>query len=454
MNLLHARAFAVSGAIILTLTAQMHGAMDIEPVGGNVDLSAGVTTNMNGISIAFNSTDGEFMVAWYDSRVSGQNNIYAQRVDAADGSTLAGNATIIAGSPSQSDSAIAYNPTDNRYLVSWRNQSGAPGSAGFNHTFGRLVGADGVPVSGPVDLANSGLEPTMTYNPVSNEFFVEARNFAGGGPGGIRARRITAAGLPTGPDISLSAAGAPAPAGQVAYDSNNNRYLGTWRNQVDGDLRGRIIDAAGTPLTAEFIISATFPNSGLAGSLAFDPVNDRYLAVLGTFSGGPIIGQLVNSDGTLSGGNFTVHDTAANVNPFVAYDTANHVFLVAWTANGAVTAKLLDEDGNQLGDDLTVAAGSGIGAPRIAADSNAGGFLVAWKDNRDAGQTDVYSQLIEVVSDECSADLDGDGEVGAPDLAIVLGNWGVCEACEADLDEDGNVGAADLAILLGNWGPC
>ena len=48
------------------------------------------------------------------------------------------------------------------------------------------------------------------------------------------------------------------------------------------------------------------------------------------------------------------------------------------------------------------------------------------------------------------ADLDGNGIVGAADLAILLGSWGPCEGCPADLDGDGAVGAADLAILLGS----
>ncbi len=49
------------------------------------------------------------------------------------------------------------------------------------------------------------------------------------------------------------------------------------------------------------------------------------------------------------------------------------------------------------------------------------------------------------------ADLNGDGGVGAADLAILLGSWGPCEGCPADLDGDGVVGAGDLAILLGAW---
>jgi hypothetical protein len=52
----------------------------------------------------------------------------------------------------------------------------------------------------------------------------------------------------------------------------------------------------------------------------------------------------------------------------------------------------------------------------------------------------------------CPADLDGDGQVGAADLAILLGQWG--GAGSADLNNNGNVGAEDLALLLGEWGPC
>ncbi|MBL9121463.1 MAG: hypothetical protein JNL80_16260 [Phycisphaerae bacterium] len=55
----------------------------------------------------------------------------------------------------------------------------------------------------------------------------------------------------------------------------------------------------------------------------------------------------------------------------------------------------------------------------------------------------------------CPWDLDADGNVGAPDLAILLGLWGSCaEPCIADFDCSGSVGSPDLAILLGAWGAC
>ncbi|MFO0829423.1 MAG: laminin B domain-containing protein [Phycisphaerales bacterium] len=48
-----------------------------------------------------------------------------------------------------------------------------------------------------------------------------------------------------------------------------------------------------------------------------------------------------------------------------------------------------------------------------------------------------------------TADLNGDGQVNAADLGILLGAWGT--PGPGDLDGDGVVSAADLAILLGAW---
>lgn len=52
---------------------------------------------------------------------------------------------------------------------------------------------------------------------------------------------------------------------------------------------------------------------------------------------------------------------------------------------------------------------------------------------------------------EHAADLDGDGAVGAADLAILLSAWGPCLFCPADVDGSGSVDAADLAALLAGW---
>ena len=54
----------------------------------------------------------------------------------------------------------------------------------------------------------------------------------------------------------------------------------------------------------------------------------------------------------------------------------------------------------------------------------------------------------------CPADLNGDGEVAAQDLAALLSAWGTAKPSGADLNGDGSVGAQDLAVLLSAWGVC
>jgi hypothetical protein len=64
--------------------------------------------------------------------------------------------------------------------------------------------------------------------------------------------------------------------------------------------------------------------------------------------------------------------------------------------------------------------------------------------------------VLRAVTAACVGDLNHDGAIGAPDLAIVLGSWcldgGVGCNAAADLDMDGVVGAADLAIILARFG--
>ena len=92
----------------------------------------------------------------------------------------------------------------------------------------------------------------------------------------------------------------------------------------------------------------------------------------------------------------------------------------------------------------------------------------AWADMDSDGDTDCddWALFLQAWTDpadppgmaECAIppDFDGNGQVGAFDLAILLGSWGPCPEppanCPADLDDSGFVNAFDLAMLLGSWG--
>lgn len=65
--------------------------------------------------------------------------------------------------------------------------------------------------------------------------------------------------------------------------------------------------------------------------------------------------------------------------------------------------------------------------------------------------------IVQLCSEACPTDVNGDLATGPFDLATLLGCWGpvVPGSCEClDANNDGNIGPFDLASLLGAWGPC
>jgi hypothetical protein len=45
--------------------------------------------------------------------------------------------------------------------------------------------------------------------------------------------------------------------------------------------------------------------------------------------------------------------------------------------------------------------------------------------------------------------------VDIEDLLLVLGEYSTCtQNCSGDLDDDGDVDIEDMLIVIGGWGPC
>jgi probable HAF family extracellular repeat protein len=51
-----------------------------------------------------------------------------------------------------------------------------------------------------------------------------------------------------------------------------------------------------------------------------------------------------------------------------------------------------------------------------------------------------------------AGDIDGDCEVGIPDIELLFVAWGACAGCAADLNFDQVVNVVDFLLLLSNWG--
>lgn len=82
-----------------------------------------------------------------------------------------------------------------------------------------------------------------------------------------------------------------------------------------------------------------------------------------------------------------------------------------------------------------------------------GDLYAAWIGPAPGSQQVIFGGALDQCSD-CPADVTGDDEVNAADLAILLGAWQTAPCGPPDLNDDATVDAADLALLLGAWGPC
>lgn len=138
---------------------------------------------------------------------------------------------------------------------------------------------------------------------------------------------------------------------------------------------------------------------------------------------------------------------------------------------GSTSITAFDADGDVLGTVFAPAA-AGDGQFSFAAITSTGFQnriasveIVSGNAPLAAGSLDNARSGIDVVAMDdfiygeptslnCLGDLNGDGDVGAPDLAILLGAWGPVGAHPADFNGDGEVAAWDIGWLLGEWGAC
>jgi len=67
--------------------------------------------------------------------------------------------------------------------------------------------------------------------------------------------------------------------------------------------------------------------------------------------------------------------------------------------------------------------------------------------------TDDGGNTITDECEDCSGDLDGNGQVTIDDLLSLLGFWGEGNI-GGDVNNDGSTNVDDLLILIGAWGDC
>jgi hypothetical protein len=121
-------------------------------------------------------------------------------------------------------------------------------------------------------------------------------------------------------------------------------------------------------------------------------------------SEGEIYGQLINSDRTLNGGNFSITENRAGdqIYPAVAFNPSTKQYLVAWgdfQSGGSddVFGRLVNHDGTLAGAAFPISnTPAKQGSIALAFHPLARRFLAVWQDDRDgAAGINIYGQWIK-----------------------------------------------------------
>ncbi|MEE8525302.1 MAG: hypothetical protein V3T72_15305 [Thermoanaerobaculia bacterium] len=408
-------------------------------------------------AVAYNSTDGEYLVVWQaDDPAAGSGDddfqIVGQRIDAVTGLEIGGQFRISDHVLGNRDfgafrPAVAYNSTDNEYLVVWEGDDGVgPLVEGESEIFGQRLDAS------PGSFGEVG----------ANDF------------------RISSMGVDGNRDF-----GAFRPA--VAYNGTGNEYLVVWEGDdaagtgagalVEGEseIFGQRLDATpgnfGEVGTDDFRISSM----GVDGNrdfgafhpaVAYNRVDNQYLVVWdGDDDAGPLVegeseifGQRLDASpgsfGEVGADDFRISDMGADGNrdfgafhPAVAVDVIFGSYLVTWEGDddaagtGApplvegefeIFGQRLDPGGGEEGTDFRISDMGGDGdrnfgafRPAVIYQPATSDYLVVWHGNEDLGPSPGPGPALALSELEIYGQrLDDEGvEVGDNDFRISDMGW-------------------------------
>ena len=285
-------------------------------------------------------------------------------------------------------------------------------------------------------------------------------------------RFYNAAGNPTGPKFHLSTSATGGETSASVTRLGNGNFLTIWsdtRNtsglNVSTDIMGRIVNASGAPVGAEFVANSA--TSGIQLGTDLLALGDgRAVAVwaTGTASLGRVDttglkGRFINSAGAPAGSEFSI-DTIANGSEY-EFKTlellalGNGGFVALWEEDAGTTEQIhfqrFASTGAKVGAEVTVESVSGDRhiLNFFASELSNGGFAVAWRQNG-AGLPNSSHVL----------QFNMNGAMGGPEVSLdqIAGSGGLTIAYDMELMSDGHVmtfgfrGANSVATQIFDFG--
>jgi hypothetical protein len=327
--------------------------------------------------VAYSSASRNYLVVWADYNVT---RIFGRLV--SDAGVPVGGAVPITEAPYGGlFPAVAYNATNDEFLVTW-DDFGRRGDVIHGQ---RVRASDGVLVSTnfPIGSIGGGIRSAVAWSPVNNAYL--AVYWVPAGTIEVYGQRVAANGALLGGNFNISNDGPFSGYPAIAWGSSGNQFLVTWDHD-DGNIRGQRIAAAnGAPLGS--VITVTSGGAKDRSCVAYDSVNLRWLVQFNNGANAGFsydqYGQLINSDGSLSGASLPIAHTPGfegdtQFGGDVAFAPKPRRFLSSFGTDAGMGAQESFASGAPVGAQVVLGTGY-YTSLNNAADPQRNRFLTAWE---------------------------------------------------------------------------
>lgn len=325
---------------------------------------------------------GEFVVVWTES------GLHAQRFS-SDGVAIGG--VLDVASPGAYPSvAVADSGT---FLVVWRSNE-----SGMWRVKKRFYSAGNVPTAAADVDADSDvlLWGDVAADNTGNFVVAWAEDVTGSYDFDIKVRRFDTGGSTTAAEQLVSSGTAADRNPRIDYSAGENGYVVVWDREVAGtyDVRARLLDAAGAPVAADFLVNTYTTLGQLRPDVARSREGGFTVVWEGAGSGDDlgIFGRSFDGAGAPLGDAFLLNDftTGTQQRPRIDVDGSAN-FVVSWTSFGSpgpdssessVQARAWFADGTPLSEQFQINSYTTQkqASPEIAM-LGGGEFVVTWDKN-------------------------------------------------------------------------
>lgn len=347
------------------------------------------------------------------------SQLKVQLIDRNVSMKLTGSNTLVtsnAGTPVEATPRVAYNPTNDEYLVVWQDNR-----SGNNAIYGRRVAADGTALGSDFAICTTGADmarPVVAYSADAGGYLVAWEHKASGlGNYDIYGQRVNAGGTLAGTSFGIGYASGDQTTPTVAYSPRDQEFLVAWCHGPTTDIRGRLVGINGGLIGNELQL-ATNGGASYNPALTYNSTDFEFLLVWqdNATNQYDIYGRRFDGHGILIGSSFQLTSRSGiDTSPSVAYNPQQNRYFVAWQSRASLsgdndlygqhfdaTGKLL---GTTVGQNVALCTASGDQkGVSVAYNASSGEYLVAWQDNR-GGNYDVYAERVGAAGTTPGAEL-------------------------------------------------